>query len=402
MRTLIDGPLIVYGDSNPVQAMNPDKGPSLIYQGLGIPDPRFLGTIQGVQTGIYPVPAYGYGARILALDITPTLGTTTQIAAAAAVTSGTAMTLATTVSTGRVPNVPIVPYGSAWTAANVVTTKLALDMGFLTCNTTAGSPTISNLAAGSARYFFAGQKLILGEGGGTGVPQIVTVLTTPAITATTLTLVENVVASKTGTALAFAHPSGLGAFPYASGRNGGGGPTFLMNPGGMTARVVSITSPDAGATGGAFTVRGYDIYGQAMTETITHAGAATTAYGLKAWKYITSVTPGFTDTATYSVGTGDVFGLPFRSDFFEDVQLTWIAAWQTANTGWLPAVLTAASATTGDVRGTIQLGTGGGGTGYTTSPNASRRLRVFQEIPPWMQAGATYLNPEHMFGNIQA
>ncbi len=169
----------------------------------------------------------------------------------------------------------------------------------------------------------------------------------------------------------------------------------------MAARVLSITATNGGATGGNFAVVGYDMYGNLMHETIVQAAAATTAYGLKAWKYIVSVTPDFTDTQTYSVGTGDVFGLPIFSGFFEDTELSWIAAWLTANTGWLAGVLTAPTAATGDVRGTIQLGTAGGGTGYTTSPDAAKRLKVYQEIPTWMQLGSTYLNPELMFGQPQ-
>lgn len=401
MRSFVDGPLIVYGDDNPVSAQNADKGPSQFYQGIAMPDPRYLAQIRGAP-GIpgYPAPAFAWGGRVNTLDITPTLGTTTQVAAAAATTAGTAMALATTSSTGRVPLVPLVPFGSAWAAANVVYPKLALDFGFLIGTTVAASKNVT-IAAGTARYFLAGQKLILGEGGGTGVPQVVTVAATPAPADTTLALVEAVVASKTGTAIGFAHPSGLGAWPYAPGRNGGAGPTFLMSPGSMTARVLSITATNGGATGGNFAVVGYDAYGVPMHETIVHAGAGTTAYGLKAWKYITSITPDFTDTQTYSAGTGDVFGLPLRSDFFVDTEVAWVTAWLTAATGYLAGVLTVPTAATGDVRGTIQLGVGGGGTGYTTSPDAARRLKVFQSIPTWMQQGATLLNPEHLFGQTQ-
>jgi hypothetical protein len=111
------------------------------------------------------------------------------------------------------------------------------------------------------------------------------------------------------------------------------------------------------------------VYGFPMTETVTIAPAsALTIAGLKAWKYISSITPGFTDaTYTYSVGTNDVIGFPIRSDNFQsgvsfDVSLMMNNAAITATTGYIAAVKTTATATTGDVRGTYALQTSANGT----------------------------------------
>lgn len=397
------GPLIVFGSDNPTQLDNADAGPSLFYQGLGISDPRYLGTIRGAP-GIPGYPAVGLlrTGWLNTLDILPTTRSATVVAAAQATTTATAMTLATVAATGIVCSVPLIPFGSAYASANVVTTKLALDFGFCAGTTTAASKTIASLTAGAYVHFRAGQKIVVCGAGGTDIPQIMTVATTPAIGATTLTTVEAATAAVTGGRIGFADITGVAAFPYIA-YGSGSGRVSMLHPDSMCSRVLSIVATNGGATGGTFAVVGYDAYGKAMTESIVHAGGATTIYGLKTWKYITSITPNFTDAQTYSVGNGDVFGLPIRSDFFEDTELSWVAAWATANTGWLPAITTSpATATTGDVRGTIQLGTLGGGTGYTTSPNASRRLKVFQAVPNWMAMGTTILNTVPMFGVSQA
>jgi hypothetical protein len=146
----------------------------------------------------------------------------------------------------------------------------------------------------------------------------------------------------------------------------------VWDPTKAISRNVRITSA-GNDSGGTFTVVGYDIYGYRMTETITGANAGI-ASGKKAFKYIASVTPaGTLSGSNASVGTGDVFGLPIRSDYFGDCEIIWNNASITANTGYLAAVTTdPATATTGDVRGTYAV---------QSASDATKRLQIFISPP---------------------
>jgi hypothetical protein len=124
-----------------------------------------------------------------------------------------------------------------------------------------------------------------------------------------------------------------------------------------------------------FTIAGYDIYGFPMTEVISTAIGSTAVSGLKAWKYIASITPSATDgTGTYSVGTTDTYGLPLRSDNFGDIFISYSASLNptpiTSATGYTPAVTTPSTTTTGDVRGTYTL--------QTAASSGANRLVVTQ------------------------
>lgn len=155
------------------------------------------------------------------------------------------------------------------------------------------------------------------------------------------------------------------AAPVAMGQDGRYG---MWDPTTLLSRNVRITSVgnDSAAT---FTVRGYDAYGVALTETITGANAGV-ASGKKAFKYIASVTPaGTLSGSAATVGTGDVIGLPLRADNWGDLAIVYNAASVTASTGFLAGVTTTASATTGDVRGTYAL---------QSASDGVKRLQVFQ------------------------
>lgn len=135
----------------------------------------------------------------------------------------------------------------------------------------------------------------------------------------------------------------------------------IVDPTKSISRAISITGSTSG-TGGTFTVRGYDLYGVALTETITATSGATTSNGKKAFKFITSVTPNFTDAHNYSVGTTDIYGFPIRVDKFPYALMAWNNALIAANTGFTAAVTTTATATTGDVRGTYAVQSASDGT----------------------------------------
>lgn len=156
------------------------------------------------------------------------------------------------------------------------------------------------------------------------------------------------------------------------------------------ARVISITAAVT-ATGGAFAVVGYDLYGYPQTETITAAAGASTTNGAKGWKFISSVTPQFTDAHNYSVGTADLFEFPVAVYEFCAVRIFWNNAAITASTGFVAAVTTTPSATTGSVRGTYAV---------QSASDATKKLQVWCQIMPWNAASLT--GTTSVFGQVPA
>jgi hypothetical protein len=118
-------------------------------------------------------------------------------------------------------------------------------------------------------------------------------------------------------------------------------------------RAVSI-SLVVGGTARAYTVAGYDVYGQPMSEVITSVANATTP-GLKAFFQVASVTgAGGGSTTAVTVGTTDVLGCPVR---ILDLGYIIHAGYNNVladNAGTAVAAATATATTsTGDVRGTF-------------------------------------------------
>jgi hypothetical protein len=144
-------------------------------------------------------------------------------------------------------------------------------------------------------------------------------------------------------------------------------------------RAIKVNSS---TTARAFTVSGYDYYGQPMSEIITVVTAATAVTGLKAFFQISSVTISGSATAVV-VGTSDVLGLPVRV-----FNVAYIASVKSNNTlaqdaGTFVAADTATATTaTGDVRGTYAPATASNGIvrtvmgillpGIAVGPNATR------------------------------
>jgi hypothetical protein len=158
----------------------------------------------------------------------------------------------------------------------------------------------------------------------------------------------------------------------------------------MLARCVRIVSAgnDSGIT---FTVRGYDIYGYAMSATVTGAniGTATT---LKAFKYVSSVTPSGNTASTVTVGTTDIYGFGLRADQWGYVYIVWAGTTVTASTGFTAAVTTnPATSLTGDVRGT-----------YATQSASNGTNRLEMEVLPNIVALNTTPITNGLFGVAQA
>jgi hypothetical protein len=412
------GPVTSMGpmENSPAQVEIFD-GPSGLYQGNALLDPRQVpfpkdGTTQGRVSAFFSSP------QIILVDAIPSALSSTAIAAAANVTSGTAMTLATTAPGGAagVPSiasgVPIIPFGSG----TVTTAALALDFGFTTGTTAAASSTV---AVVDNSQFTVGQWVCIGGAGNS------------AKTAALLTQVQSISTTNTTTITVLPAPAGtLSNAPIgganlwstfyppstqfgpqspsatAHSPNIAAGLLRLHNPREALARVISITGTTAGA-GGNFTVAGWDIYRQPMTEVITANAATAAAYGKKAFKYIASITPNFTDAHNYVIGVGDTFGFPIRMDEWENGRFYYGALLMVAGTGTLMGVTTnPATATTGDVRGTIQLSTAGNATAVASPLAAAtdgvKRLVIISCAP---FQNVTYANPNNyapLFGVTQA
>jgi hypothetical protein len=106
------------------------------------------------------------------------------------------------------------------------------------------------------------------------------------------------------------------------------------------------------------TVTGFDVYGQMLKETlaVTATGTDKSAAGKKAFKSILSIaitSAGNATTDTLNLGWGDVLGLPFKADYKADVlQVHFNDALDTSATV-VAADDATPTATTGDVRGTV-------------------------------------------------
>ena len=147
------------------------------------------------------------------------------------------------------------------------------------------------------------------------------------------------------------------------------------------ARVVSITS--SGADGAiVFTVSGTDIHGMPVVEEITGV-ASTTVEGLKAFKRVTSVYASGVCAGNISVGDGDAIGLPYAVARVADVlEVITDGAKELATSTLVMGDFTKpATASTGDVRGTI---------------NPATALDGSKEVVVWMKADGT--TPDRLGG----
>ena len=155
-------------------------------------------------------------------------------------------------------------------------------------------------------------------------------------------------------------PSGAGALTLTAGTS----TKSVVRPDGVT--VIQLDLPRAvrvnsSTSARAFTVSGYDYYGQAMTELITVVTPGTAVPGKKAFYQISSVTIAGSATAVV-VGTTDVLGLPVR--VFNAAYITSVKSNNTLaqDAGTFAAADTATAANnTGDVRGTYTPATASDG-----------------------------------------
>lgn len=158
----------------------------------------------------------------------------------------------------------------------------------------------------------------------------------------------------------------------------GAGVTTFLDPTGVTRYVldtprrVTLTSA-ANLSAINFTVYGYDLYNQPMTQTIAGPNANTVAT-TKTFKSITRVAASAAVGSTVSVGFNDALGLPYRvTDVAYVLSVKWNSTLaQDAGTFVAADTTSPATASTGDTRGV-----------YTPSnaANGARRLIMALAMP---------------------
>lgn len=155
-----------------------------------------------------------------------------------------------------------------------------------------------------------------------------------------------------------------------------------------TPRNVRVTS-GGNDTGVTFTVTGWDMYGQPMSEAITGASGAA-ASGKKAFHQVYTVAASGATASNVTVGTGDVLGLPVRLyDVNHVIAVKWASVLADDAATVVAGDATTATTTTGDVRGTVDP---------SSATNGSRRLTVTTYLgaiasgPDATRAGALGVN----------
>lgn len=388
-----------------------EDGPGLEYQANAFPDIRWFPTNKdGKAPG--RVAAFLNSPFVVTVDTIPSSSATASIAALANAVNGTPMTLTTVAPGGSAQNVPslapvsLVPFQKS--AVSVVS-ALALDFGFTTGNITAGSGTVSNIS--DASIFQPGQWICIGGAGNVGktaslFTQVKTIASATSITVfpvSLATLTAAPIGSTNLTAGGYSEPNIFpsGVDPYLT-----AGLARIFNPNEGLARNIQLTGVASG-TGGAFIVRGWDIYGVPMSETITVGAGVNTVQGKKAFKYLATgttnatggIVPQFADAHNYSAGPGNIVGINLRSLFWEYMQIFYNGSFAVTSTGWLTADTTnPATATTGDVRGTVNAGTLatiGAALDGTKRMTLAMTIRLIDDI------SGTPLNTVPLFGQPQ-
>lgn len=125
-------------------------------------------------------------------------------------------------------------------------------------------------------------------------------------------------------------------------------------------RNLQLISSNAGDTTQTATIRGFDEYGEAVTETKTMNGTVSVT-GLKAFKTVASITFSAALAGNLTVGTGTRLGLPFRMRIGDLITV------KADNAVEVPTTITVAdtatpTGATGDIRGTVAPSTAMNGT----------------------------------------
>jgi len=411
-QTLFRGPLVNAGSllnaTTQGEVVTPFDGPLISYQGQSIPDVRQPPLAKDTLIpGAVPV---SYASPLfITYDGIPQAIASNQISTNAVFTVATLRNLNTTTGSSSLADnsqqitygLPIIPQGTT----QVVNVQ-AIDFGFATGTTTANSSTV---VVTDTRFFAVGQWLAIG---GVGNAASNTALITRVTSVANVTTIQISPVAGTGRARA---PIGLAAFfgqgltPEANVYVPAVVPASVSQyvPAGLAAvfdarygagRNLSLNA----GTNAIITVSGYDVYGNALTESITANG--TSAWGVKAFKYIRSILT-TQDGSVGSVGLGETFGFAWRSDSWGLVRAGMSnKATVGTTTGYTSAIVGPSTATTGDVRGTIQISTGSLVTGIFGAPgvNGTSRLTIAQHVSPSQIIYSNPLSYTALFGTAQA
>jgi len=413
-ETLNRGPNISIGSLMDTRVEQLD-GPSMEYQGDMVPDPRFSPANKdslspGSIKGFYNNPYF------VLVDTIPSATATGTVAASQApsTTAGVALLLTTAVL-GTAAGVPVWTPGVPIIPANgvAVVTVSAIDFGFTTGTTTNNSSTV---VVADNSLFQVGQWIVIGGVGAAGATNVALIcqVASKSTNTTVITISPNAATSLSNAPIGqgnFYNPftppatqfgpnnaSANAAEPY---RVAGFGLAF--NPIEGSCRALNVTAASIGSGTTSVLISGYDIYGNPMTNVI-QANGTTPVNGTKAFKYVSSiVTTGTAATtvtpASIAVGISDVFGVNIRSDKYEYLDIFWNGGWANTNAGWTAALGTTSTATTVDVRGTINASTLAVAT--VASTNGARRLTVMMSVPIQNMINATPLNSNTLFGTPQ-
>jgi hypothetical protein len=395
--------------------IDPLDGPSSFYQGICWPDPR---SVPFPKDGFRPgqLPAILYLGDMWTVDAIPQATSSTTLAAAQAVTANVAMALSTVAvtnfSSGAASvayGVPI-PVGTSFTIA-----PIALDFGFTTGTTVANSSAVT---VPDSTKFTVGQWVILGNvANAAGTASLITQIQSTSGT-TTVYVGSNLPATALGIPIGAANlfggnflppatqfgPSAVSAIAAANRLQAGF--TRVLNPSEMLARNIWVSIATAANTAVAVLVSGWDAWFTPMTELITlnATTSVTSSFGKKAFKYINSLVPTTTVAQNVYAGIGDTFGFPFRADEWVQVQVYAGGTAVSNSVGITTALLnTAATQTTADVRGTIQVNVNGAGSAISNvmTTNNVNRLAIIQNPGVWNQISCTPNNLAPMFGTAQ-
>lgn len=408
-----------------VANVSPLDGPAMFYQGSGWVDPR---GVPFAKDGFRPgqQPAILNITDAFAVDGFPQ-ASGTALVAALQTTVGASMALATAQAQNTIPGsaflacgVPIKPAGTT-----TITNVMAVDFGFTTGTTAANSSTV---VVYDTTQMYVGQWLVIGgAGNAAGTLSLLTQIQSISSTNITGITVSPVAATAVtnapigqgnlfgGDLVALGTqygPSTAAATDHSVRMQGGLG--RWANPREMIARNIVVWAGTTSATA-AYTMTGYDVWGNLMTEKITvpslanRGAAGSTFFGQKAFKYLLSAAIQTASSGSTSIGLGDVFGMPYRADDFSQIDVFWNQSNVPYNKTncFLAAYTTAPSTnTTGDVRGTIQVSTNGTGVAAPVQTasvsNGTTRLTIVQNVGQWNTLFTTPNNLVPTFGIAQS